>query len=282
MDYLLKKRLIILLFFIGLTTSALVSERSLRLRKTHLRIPPTPVPLMIKYTTFGHARGFSALLWINLLAWYGEGVLKTKTGKIRRQENIAYFISQTRAIIELDPEFEDPYPFAIMVLTWYANRPSDAVPFVLRAMQQFPDKWIYPFYYGFLHYRFFDNRKVAAHYFLLAGKRGAPSYVPLLGARLQRQQGTTQDAIDLLESILAQPNVPNDIRASLEGELLTLNAIRQVEDAVAQYRRLYHTIPSMLDLRSAGLILDVPKDAAGLPLFIKPDGTVIAQSGGQH
>jgi hypothetical protein len=258
------------------------AEPRLRTLNVQRRFKTTPPPPLLSKFTGGHRRGVSALLWLDLLTWYGGNVRMAKTKKIGLDTNVDHLIQQSKLIIELDPDFPDPYSFAAMVLAWYTDRPTEALPFLREAMIQFPDDWTYPFYYAFIQYHFLNERLIASHFFLKAGTLPkCPSYIPLLGIRLSREVEGTGDAILLLEDLL-KVGVPQHIKEDVEKELATLQSIKKVEDAVRQYREHYNAVPTMQDLLNRRLLSEVPKDPNGMPIVIDQFGKVTAQSGGLH
>jgi hypothetical protein len=256
-------------------------EPALRARQVEYDRTTAPAPIL-EYVTFGHRRGVSAALWLQLLTWYGGKTMATSRATLHEHADVVFLQKQSRLIIRMDPDFADPYSFAALVLTWYAGEPLAALPFLVAAMSQFPDNWEYPFYYGFIHYHFMNDKKTAATFFLRASRLPrAPAFVPLLAARLLRQEDGTGDAIVTLEEML-RTNPPEWVRNSIQDELVTLRAIDTVEKARARYRQRTGRDATLDDLVAAGYLREIPVDQLGVPVYIDPDGKVNARSGGLH
>ncbi len=259
------------------------SEPALRARNIE-KLQGSPPPPILEYVTFGHKRGISAALWLQLLTWYGGKIMTQETkGQLVGSADILYLQRQARMIIRMDPDFSDPYSFAALVLIWYAGAPHAALPFLEAAMVQFPEVWEYPFYYGFIHYRFLEDPRVAAQFFLRAGRLPrAPAFVPLLGAKLLRQEDSTADALETLRELLAL-QLPDKVRQEVEKEIVTLEAIQAVERVAALYAERFGKRPGeMDDLVRAGFFSAVPVDPSGNPLVIEADGRVTVAGRVKH
>lgn len=254
-----------------------------RLRKSMVEAgQAAPPPPMLEYVTFGHRRGVSAALWLQLLTWYGGRSMHKQRAVLDERADVTFLTKQARLIIRMDPDFPDPYSFAALALTWYAGEPRLALPFVEAAMIQFPEVWDYPFYYGFIHYRFLDDKKTAAQFFLRASRLpNVPVFVPLLAAKLMRHEDGTEDAIALVAELL-RADLPEPLRAELESERTTLQAIFKAEQARLRFQQRTGRLAALEELVQAGYLDDIPADAYGVPVYIDPNGKVSARSGGLH
>jgi hypothetical protein len=253
-----------------------VAEPRLRAQQRVYAQAANPPPPILHHFTFGHRLGLSAALWLQLLNWYGGEFARTGGPKrhLLRPEQVTFVDAQTELILELDPHFRDPYRFVAMFLMWEARKPERAIDYLAQAMEHHPNHWIYPFYIGFTHFYFLDDDETGGQYILRAAALpGAPAFVPLLGTMLSRRAGATEDAILVLEGILAE-GLPEGLETAIEYELADLRAVLNLERAVTAFRTRHQRIPSMDDLLAHGYVPGVPVDADGEPLLLDADGTV--------
>lgn len=241
-------------------------------RRNHVVLADRAIPLppALRNFTFGHRRSLSAALWLKVLTWYGGGFIKDRKGFLSDSRDSNYLIRELDSVILLDPYFPDPYAFAALNLMWYANRPKEALRYLEAAMVRFPNDFRYPFYYGFIHMRFLNENGIASKFFYLASLLPeSPTYMSLLAAKLQRQQFGTDEAIDTLEAMLAQP-LPKELEPLLANELKVLKEIAGVEAAVAKYLLDHGKVPTLELLVAKGYI----KQGPSVEVQIQSDGKV--------
>lgn len=275
------KRSLAVIVFLGVLAATIGSVEP-RLRhgyRERFDVPVTPHPYT-RYLVFGHGRGVSAAMWLRLLSWYG-GLVRRNRGAFALDDidAVAFVKQQLDMLIALDPEFPDPYSFGAIVLSWYAEQPLLAMQFCEQGAMQFPDDWTYPFYCGFIQYKFMHDNQAAADYFIAAGQKpNVPAYVPLLGTKLLQEHESTRSALETTRALLQAPIAPQ-LKEKFEQEAATLETILAVEDAVARYRERYQRVPAIKDLLAARMLEAPPVDATGKPIIVGADGKVSISQG---
>ena len=128
----------------------------------------------LPYVTFGFKNFITDLYWIravqDLISWDGKDL---------------YYLNYFRNMSALDPSFEYPYLFDILVVP--QNKNIDVLNAVGeisdRGIQAIPTSWKIPFYLGTQYYLFTRKYEPAEHYLGVAAKvKGAPEGVYLLYA----------------------------------------------------------------------------------------------------
>ncbi len=178
----------------------------------------------------------------------------------------------------LDPYYFEPYWMAGSILPW-EGRIQEAKNILKQGLIYLPQNWQIPFYLGFVSFYFEKNYKEAARYFLRASKLpGAPSYLPLLAARLAVKGNETKMAIIFLQEQLKRFK-DIKIRTQLEKRLNTLKIILFLEEAVKKYQQRYRRLPSDLnELVDKKIIPALPLDPYGGRFYLTKEGRVWSTS----
>lgn len=125
-------------------------------------------------------------------------------------------------VTTLDPTFEPAYHQGALLLSVAARRPDLSDRLLLRAREEFPNHWAFPFYLGFNAFYHRTDFQAAARYMAEAGRLpGAPPFLPDLARRFADE--TTNRAVgrELVERLLRATRDPV-IRRHLMERLRTL------------------------------------------------------------
>ncbi len=174
----------------------------------------------------------------------------------------------------LDPYYEEPYYFAGNVIPWYGA--TDPVIEILKwGIEHKKDDWRIPFYLGFIYFYFKKDPLTGAKYLSMATHNPkAPSYLPLLVARLYSEKGHYSAAIAYLEGLYRSTQDPK-LKEMIKKRLSALIIMDRLEKLGLEYKRRYGNFPrDPRELVKAGLLAKVPRDPYGGRFYFKRDGTV--------
>ena len=183
----------------------------------------------------------------------------------------------------LDPSFAQTYIVAQGWLPWEpANMVIETQKIVKIAAKNRPWDWQPYHSMGFNAYYFQNRQGEAGKLFLEAAKvPNAPSFLPILGARLAQKGGETETAIVIMKSMLADKNPEEPGYTDMVDRLHALEGVRVIEQAASSYEKTRGRKPSSLaELTASGVLaalppnpynLDYCMDTAGIIYFDKPD-----------
>ncbi|MFA6499864.1 MAG: hypothetical protein WC256_05795 [Desulfurivibrionaceae bacterium] len=183
----------------------------------------------------------------------------------------------------LDPSFAQTYIVAQGWLPWEpANMVTETQKIVEIAAKNRPWDWQPYHSMGFNAYYFQNRPGEAGKLFLEAAKvHNAPSFLPILGARLAQKGGETETAIVIMKSMLADKNPEEPGYADMLDRLHALEGVLVIEQAANRYEQKLGRKPSSLtELTTSGMLaalppnpynLDYCMDTAGIIYFDKPD-----------
>ena len=146
---------------------------------------------------------------------------------------------------------------------------------------------------GFNAYYFQNNPGEAGKLFLEAAKiPNAPSFLPILGARLAQKGEETETAIVIMKSMLADKNPEEPGYPDMVDRLHALEGVRMIEQAAHNYEKTLGRKPSSLaELTASGQLAALPSnpynldycmDTTGTIYFDKPDCRTPASGGGSQ
>lgn len=201
-------------------------------------------------------------------------------GKITRREaatpiDMQWLYSNLMAITDLDPYFEDPYYFGNALLTWEVGMYAQANRLLEKGVRARSWDWQLPFYLGFNKFYFLNDNAGGAEYIRIAAqRRGAPSFLPTLAARLFHQGQKTGIAIAFLQDVIERER-DERLKTNYEVRLDALKKILYLEEASAAYRKRTGKSPKDLTtLQRSGLISRIPADPYGGVFYIDKDGSI--------
>ncbi len=182
----------------------------------------------------------------------------------------------------LDPSFAQTYIVAQGWLPWDANMVAETQDILRTAAANRPWDWHPLHAMGFNAYYFLNQPSEAGKLFLEAAKTpNAPSFLPILGARLAQKGGETETAIVVMKSMLASKDENEPGYADMVDRLHALEGVRVIEQAAIRYEKALGRKPSSLaELTASGQLATLPPnpyqldycmDTAGTIYFDKPD-----------
>ncbi|RKY99850.1 MAG: hypothetical protein DRQ10_05390 [Candidatus Hydrothermota bacterium] len=251
------------IYGVGLAASvAMIAMSSSRISSQKLKVKSYWVPKAkyIKAFSLEFDNAISDFFWMRLTLTYGERNFEKKA----TEKDWKYLVALTDLVTDLDPKFQIPYIFAGAVLTWQGDMPKDAERILLKGLKARPDDWLIPFYLGFVNFYFIGDTLKGAEYLSMAARKpGAPSYVPLLAARLRSRAGDIRTAINFLEGLLATIK-DERTRKPILKRLKALRDIYMLESAVRVFKSKFNRLPrSIIELKMYGLIDSIPTEPYG-------------------
>lgn len=182
----------------------------------------------------------------------------------------------------LDPSFAQTYIVAQGWLPWDAGMVAETQDILKIAAKNRPWDWQPYHAMGFNTYYFLNQPGEAGKLFLEAAKTpNAPSFLPIIGARLAQKGGETETAIVIMKSMLADKNPEEPGYTDMVDRLHALEGVLVIEQAANRYEKTLGRKPSSLaELTASGMLaalppnpynLDYCMDTAGTIYFDKPD-----------
>ena len=180
----------------------------------------------------------------------------------------------------LDPKLIIAYRFGAIFLSEPppagAGRPDLAIELVKRGIAENPEQWHLNADLGFLYYwRMKDYPNAAAAYLDGSKNPKAPVWLKLMAARITEKGGSLETS----RMIWSQIYETSQDKIVREKAMETLRGLRAQEDeaqldqlAQEYQNRFGHFPASASDLRTGGLLLEIPEDPAGNPYVFGKDG----------
>ena len=157
-----------------------------------------------------------------------------------------------------------------------AGRPDLAIELVKRGIAANPDDWYLNGDLGFLYYwRMSDYPSAAAAYLQGSRNPNAPPWLKMMAARVLEKGGSLETS----RMIWSQIYETSQDKIVREKAMETLRGLRAQEDEAQldqlaqEYKsRFGHFPASASDLRTGGLLREIPEDPAGNPYVFGKDG----------
>ncbi|MGB3340786.1 MAG: hypothetical protein WBB37_04820 [bacterium] len=163
----------IILFIMLLALIINLSYRIDTTRTTHEIIGELmyfPSGRALRIFSMGFYAPLADLIWLRFIQYYGEHRL-TDT-KFEMMYHILDILTT------LDIHFTYAYTLGGLMLTHDAQRPDQARKLLKKGMRAMPDDWRIPFMYGFIHYVFLREHRIAQRYFRIASQKPDAPDVP--------------------------------------------------------------------------------------------------------
>jgi tetratricopeptide (TPR) repeat protein len=213
----------------------------------------------LKVAVLGYDEVVADLIWLKAIQYLGE-VRQTRSG-------YAWAYSVVEVVTDLDPKFVSAYLAAGTILGVWAGLLYESLALLEKGWKENPDVWQFPFYIGYDYfYELCDPARAAPYFQRAAELPGAPPYLAGLAARMTVAGGDPEAALEFLERLAGQTVDPR-VREALEQKMKAVvveRDLRQLEEAVRQYRRRYGRAPQSLgDLVARGILRALPDEPFG-------------------
>ncbi len=227
----------------------------------------------LRRLSLGYEGLLADIYWTRAVQYYGRARLSKRS----RFERLG---SLLRITTTLDPHLLIAYRFGAIFLAEKppggAGRPDEAMQLLRRGIVANPDYWRLWEDLGFIQYWDLKDCAAAARTFKTGSERpGAAIWMKTLAAAVAAKGGELRISQALwLEIYRTAQN--DSIRQSALEHLAALKAEQEIQalnQLLAIYRRKEgHAAASFDELVSAGLLRAAPRDPAGTPLVVGPDG----------
>lgn len=286
---------LILVCFYAASYNALLQQRSNAGQEAHSSSGIWNLPPMALMAVAGEFKGLMAdYLTMEVGAQLGTELVRKPGGGFRVVKKQYDWTGIHRLFVAsqtLDPSFAQTYIVTQGWLPWEpANMVTETQDILKIAAKNRPWDWQPYHSMGFNAYYFENKPGEAGKLFLEAAKvPNAPSFLPILGARLAQKGGETATAIVIIKSMLADKNPEEPGYTDMVDRLHALEGVRVIEQAANSYEKaLGHKPSSLAELTASGMLaalppnpynLDYCMDTAGIIYFDKPDCQVSAPAG---
>lgn len=261
----LEKLLIALLFVAVLGTLAL-SQRDVFDRRnalvTHDRIFLLPRKEVLEVLSLGHEKTVADLLWIRAVQFFGGNYTTlTRAGFEYKGEGIRnlFYIVQY-----LDPKFYQVYPFGAFVFTEGLNDPKEAIAFLKRGSEVFPEDWELLFQAAFTAFYYLKDNEVALEMAERAGERpGVPAHVKRFRGQILSRLGQYEASIEYFQRLIeeSQSEIQQRIARQNRDRTIRERNLFILTQKVQEYREQFGEPPGELeDLVRRGLLRALPAD----------------------
>jgi tetratricopeptide (TPR) repeat protein len=233
----------------------------------------SPSPSTLKKMSLEYAPLVAAIYWTRAVQYYGE--------KHRlHQTNLELLWPLLDIATTLDPQILPAYRFGSIFLGEAApvgaGRPDLAIELLDRGIQANPDEWrLYQDLGNLYYFDLKDYSKAAAAF--AEGSKNPHAYIwmKMMAAKIAAEGESPETSFFLWQQIYETTRDPA-IKKSAEEHLILLRAqldLKAINQAADQYEaQVRHRATRMNELIEAGLIRGVPKDPAGYPYALGPDG----------
>jgi hypothetical protein len=227
--------------------------------------PLVPTEPVLKALSLGDGPLVADLLWLDTIQYFGGGdpygTYKALGGMLDR-------------ITALDPQYEYPYEFALIVLP-YMNQAHEAIVIGQRAQQSIPNDGLLTYYLATDYQLNLHDYKDAAKYYELAAKQpGAPgAAITLAATSLDHITGTLADRLAAAEfwKTAYERETNPDLKKQDYNWYLQLEQVYNLEDAAQSYKQKNGTYPANFqDMVSAGFIPSIPVSPVDRQLILDP------------
>ena len=227
------------------------------------RLKYLPSGTFLKGAALSYDAELSDLLWIKALAYFGDQYVSG------HDYSWLYHILDTATT--LDSYFEDPYEFGGIVLANEVGDVEKSTMLLKKGMQNVPRThrryWYLPFFLAYNYWYFQKDYKTGAKYLEIASRYPqAPSYLPLLTARMYADASNADMALPFLDEMIRSARTA-ERKTQLERrrkEVLVNRDLDMLDQAVLAYKRQIGSYPASLeDLVTEGIIDTIPVEPFG-------------------
>jgi len=177
----------------------------------------------------------------------------------------------------LDPSFQQTFIIANSFLPWDCQMVNENIKFLETAKKARPNDWMPISLLAFNHYYFLDDYATAGAIYLQAAQdmENPLPYFSILGARLIKKGGQSENGAMMLKSVLAgmQPDEPGF--GDIQKRLQALQATLVLEKAVFRYREKIGFWPEKPEqLLTSGILKKLPENSYDFSFCINSEGAV--------
>lgn len=237
-----------------------------KLAAIKLAEPALPSINALKALSLNQRGALADLLWLKTIQYFGAG---------NPYGNYPSLGAVLDTITQLDPKFEYPYEFGMIVLP-FMNQTTEAVTLGERAQQAIPNNGLLTFYLASVyHLNVKDYHKAGDLYAKSATQPGAPGAAKeLAGVAYSSNESSLSDrqvAIAFWET--AFDNAKDDNERDLAARWYRqMQIVYSLELAAQQYKQDHGAYPQNLqDLKDARLISEIPESPIGRYLLMNPE-----------
>jgi len=176
----------------------------------------------------------------------------------------------------LDPYFKDNYQMVQAFFTWDANRPQQAIDYLMVGSKARYWDWSVPYGIGFDYFYFLDDKTKASHYLQEAyGRQGGGLTLATLSAKLLQKAGKTKIAIAYLSSLLNQEEQSDQHHKAIAMRLKALQGVLVIEKAMEHFFNRFNRKPeSIKELHKSGFLPTLPPNPYNVSYCIDGNGAI--------
>jgi tetratricopeptide (TPR) repeat protein len=176
------------------------------------------------------------------------------------QDNMAVALGFDHGLI-------NAYFFAACIAPYDKQSLAKGIGFLLKYRYFDPDDWRIPYWTGFNYYQMGDYLKAAFYYRNASEFSGAPNFLKSNLAMLYYRGGNAQAGLAYLEGLAASVKESKNF-PGLNSKIAWLKNIILLEQKAEQFREKFGCkIKSLDELKSAGLLKNIPEDSFGREFY---------------
>jgi len=234
-------------------------------KAARLSQPLVPGTEALKILSLGDGQLAADILWLDMIQYFGQG---DPYGKY------AALAPMLDRITQLDPNFEYPNEFALIVLP-FMGATDTAIAIGERAQTTFPNNGLLTYYLATDYHLDKKDYVKAAYYYEKAAKEpGAPPAAIDLAAVAQSRINNTLDdrivAIGFWQTVKDRAQTDEDAKRAQDW-IDELNIVLTLEKASMAYHDRHQAYPQTLqDLVTDGLVSEIPPSPVNRAFILDP------------
>lgn len=214
---------------------------------------------ILPYITFGFKNSITDMYWLRAVqdftVWDGKDT---------------YYLNYFKNISALDPTFEYPYLFSILIVPQKKDVAmlNNVAALAERGITEIPTSWKIPFYLGTQYYIFTKKYEPAEKYLgIAASRKGAPdgvylNYATFVAKAVPSPIKSAEDHATALSLVkVIYNNTDNETIKKIAGRGLQENLITQMlEKGIAAYHTRYKHYPVSIDEMTKVHLISLPQE----------------------
>lgn len=236
-------------------------------RNKYIAPPATPSASFIKAIDLGLHSAVASFLWI-----------ETRTGIPNLQYGLKKFKDDLNLINTLDPKFNTPYVYTVLVLpeSKHPESLNAAIEIGEKGIEAAEPNWKLPFYMASIyHINLKDTANAAKYFDIAAHTSGIPEKVKLFAINYGIYPNYRKQTIAIWQAVYETvKDEPTKERA--KAHVLHFEILDFLQNAAEKYKERYGDWPENIDnLVSKNFIKEIPTDPFGLSFkMYKTEGLV--------